>query len=118
MKWYIAKIVFQIICGSGTHTPQFDEQLRLVKAVSEDEAFQQATALGQNEQDTFYNDRQQLVHWKFIDISELYELSLIDGAELGSKISEVDNATDYIDYVHAKADQIKNKYTHPLLQLL
>jgi hypothetical protein len=27
MKWYLAKMVFRIICGEGEHTPQFDEQL-------------------------------------------------------------------------------------------
>ena len=31
MKWYLAKIVYRIICGEGNHTPQFDEQLRLIK---------------------------------------------------------------------------------------
>ena len=30
MKWYLAKMIFRIICGEGEHTPQFDEQLRLV----------------------------------------------------------------------------------------
>ena len=39
MKWYLAKIVFQIICGDGKHTAQFDEQLRLIAAADEDEAF-------------------------------------------------------------------------------
>ncbi|MEP7129294.1 MAG: DUF4288 domain-containing protein, partial [Chitinophagales bacterium] len=29
MNWYLAKIVFRIICGDGLHQPQFDEQLRL-----------------------------------------------------------------------------------------
>jgi len=27
MNWYLAKLVFRIICGDGDHTPQFDEQL-------------------------------------------------------------------------------------------
>jgi hypothetical protein len=28
MRWFVAKIVYQIICGNGNHMPQFDEQLR------------------------------------------------------------------------------------------
>ena len=32
MKWYLAKLIYRIICGDGTHTPQFDEQLRLIHA--------------------------------------------------------------------------------------
>lgn len=118
MKWYVAKLVFQIICGDGQHAAQFDEQLRLVKAANEDEAFELATELGANETDTFYNQRNQLVQWKFINISELYELSMIEGAELHSKISEADDALDYINLVNAKAEHIKEKYSHKLLHLL
>ena len=43
MKWFLAKIVYRIICGSGNHTPQFDEQLRLIEADSEEDAFKKAT---------------------------------------------------------------------------
>ena len=32
MKWYLAKVVFRIICGDGEHAAQFDEQLRLIAA--------------------------------------------------------------------------------------
>lgn len=118
MKWYVAKLVFQIICGEGLHTPQFDEQLRLVKAANEDEAFELATELGISETDRFYNQRNQLVQWKFINLCELYELSLIEGAELHSRISEVDDALDYINLVNAKAEHIKEKHSHKLLHLL
>ena len=118
MKWYVAKLVFQIICGDGKHTAQFDEQLRLVKAANEDEAFELATELGMNESDSFYNQQNQVVQWKFINISELYELSLIEGAELHSKISEADDAYDYISLINAKAQHIKQKHSHKLLHLL
>lgn len=118
MNWYLTRIVFQIICGDGLHKPQFDEQLRLIDAKDEDSAFVKATALGNAEEDTFYNQKQQLVQWKFINISELYKLSLIDGAELNSKINEVDDEENYIQLVHAKAEQIQRKYSHQLLQLL
>lgn len=118
MNWYIAKLVFQIICGEGNHIAQFDEQLRLLQAGDEDEAFIKAKELGISETDTFFNQREQMVQWKFISISELYQLSLIDGAELHSKISEVDDAVSYINLVDAKAEQIKQKQSHKLLHLL
>ena len=119
MNWYLAKIVFRIICGDGQHTPQFDEQLRLVAAVNEDEAFYKAQALGEQEEDTFLNIENKQVHWKFINVSELYRLSgLIDGAELYSRISETDEAEDYIRLIHRKAAFIQEKHTHKLLQLL
>ena len=53
MNWYLGKIIFRIICGEGTHTAQFDEQLRLIAATDEEEAFQKATTIGQREQDGF-----------------------------------------------------------------
>jgi hypothetical protein len=58
MNWYLSKIIFRIICGEGQHTPQFDEQLRLIAAANEEEAFDKAMAIGQREQDGFYNHEQ------------------------------------------------------------
>src|SRR5215813_1624517 len=105
MEWYLAKIVFRIVCGDGNHTPQFDEQLRLIGAMKKEE-------------DTFYNSRQQLVQWQFINVSELYRLSeLIDGAELYSRIEERDNAEQYIHVVNQKAENILFAQTHQLLEL-
>ena len=118
MKWYIVKLVFQIICGDGRHIAQFDEQLRLVQAENEDNAFEKAGLLGTAETENFYNQRNQLVQWKFINISELYQLSLIDGAELHSKISEVDDDFSYVNLINGKAEQIKQKQSHKLLHLL
>ena len=46
MNWYLSKIIFRIVCGEGQHTPQFDEQLRLIAASDEQEAFQKALAIG------------------------------------------------------------------------
>lgn len=119
MKWYLAKIVFQIICGDGEHMAQFDEQLRLIAASGEDEAFEKASTIGKNEEDTFYNLKQQLVRWQFINVSELYHLTeLIDGAEMYSRISEVDDAEAYITFVNRRAESIKKKHTHQLLNLI
>ena len=119
MKWYLSKIIFQIICGEGDHTPQFDEQLRLIAAHDEEEAFQKAQKMGENEEDHFYNQKQQLVHWKFINVSELYRLTeLIDGAELYSRINEVDDGDAYVNLVHQRAASIQQKQTHRLLNLI
>lgn len=110
MNWYLAKIVYQIICGDGAHRPQFDEQLRLIQAGNEFEAFQKAQRIGIIEQERFLNERQRLVEWKFIDVCELHLLSeLIDGAELYSRIQEPDDADSYIDIVHRKANYIEGE---------
>jgi len=107
MNWYLAKMVFRIICGNGEHTPQFDEQLRLVEAANKEEALSKAQQMGRREEDAFYNQRLQLVQWQFINISELYPLNnLGDGIELYSKIEERENADAYIMTVNRKAQNL------------
>lgn len=118
MKWYLAKMVFRIISGDGRHTPQFDEQLRLISAGSMEEAFHKAHVLGGKEEEMFFNNHQELVQWQFISVSELYLLdTLADGAELYSRIEERDNAEGYIHTVYKKAEQLRFGNTHELLNL-
>jgi hypothetical protein len=118
MNWYLAKIVFQIICGDGDHTAQFDEQLRLISGNSKEEAFRKAQAMGQSEQESFLNQKQQLVQWQFINVSELYKLNeQLEGAELFSRIEEREPASVYIETVHRKAENIFFTQTHQLLHL-
>lgn len=118
MNWYLVKIVFRIVCGDGEHVPQFDEQLRLIRANDKEDAFRKAQAVGKKEEETFLNRKEQLVQWQFINVSELYRLSeLIDGAELYSRIEEKENAEAYIYTVNQKADNIFFSQTHRLLQL-
>src|ERR1700759_3084247 len=119
MNWYLGKIIFRIICGEGQHTPQFDEQLRLIAANNETEAFQKALEIGEREQDGFYNHEQQLVQWKFINVAELYRLSgLLDGAEMYSRIQETDDPQGYIDLTNRRAEHIRSSSTYKLLNLL
>ncbi len=107
MKWYLAKLVFRIICGEGNHAPQFDEQLRLVFAENEMHAFQKARLLGDAEEDNFLNNDKKPVHWKFIDVSELHPLNeLIDGTEIYSCIKEEDNGDEYIKIINKRASYL------------
>lgn len=118
MRWYLAKIVYQIICGQGNHIAQFDEQLRLVTAPDEKKALEKATAIGADEQETFHNDKQQLVQWKFLNVTELYPLSaLVDGAELYSRITEVSDADEYICMTDQKSRSLKDQYLTSYLPL-
>jgi hypothetical protein len=118
MNWYLAKLVFRIICGEGNHKPQFDEQLRLIEAENEDQACAKATSIGFREEDEFYNQDRKLVQWKFINISELYKLSgLLDGAELYSTIQEMDNAESYTDLINRKAANIGSHQNSTFLEI-
>ncbi len=119
MNWYLAKIVYRITCGDGHHTGQFDEQLRLVAAGCKEEAFDKAQSIGKQEEEIFLNQKQQLVQWQFINVCELYKLSeLIDGAELYSRIEERDDAGNYIQLVHKKAEHIRFSNTLEILDLV
>ena len=107
MKWYLAKLVYRIICGDGRHTPQFDEQLRLVAADDDLHAFQKARTTGHMEEDNFLNISQKPVLWKFIDVAELVPVSeFIDGAEIYSRICEDDNPDRYIKATKQRASHL------------
>ena len=117
MNWYIAKIIFRIVSGEGNHTPQFDEQLRLISAGGEKEAFEKARNIGQQEEDSFVNQKNQLVHWQFINIPELHKLSsLADGDELYSRVHEYDNAKRFIDTINKKADHLRSAFSKTLTE--
>lgn len=108
----MAKNVFRIVCGEGNHTPQFDEQLRLISAESQEQAFEKAQAVGRTAQDSFFNDKQELVQWQFINTVELHKLSsLSDGAEVYSGVKETDHAGNFIETVHRKAELIQSAFS-------
>lgn len=116
MNWFLAKIVYRIVCGEGNHTPQFDEQLRLIAARDEEEALRKACNLGQQEEDCFYNTADKLVQWKFINVTELFSITeMTDGAEIYSRIEEKDNGEQYTELIHRRAAYLK---TNPSLRLL
>ena len=119
MNWYLTKVIFQIICGGGNHVAQFDEQLRLVAAHDKKDAFYKAQYLGKKEEETFVNIKQEPVHWKFINVSEVYKLGeLLDGAELYSRIDEKGDAGSYIAIINSRAAGIVHSDSHELLQLV
>lgn len=104
MNWYLSKIVFKISAENTEHKPQFDEQLRLIKADSEGEAFLKARSIGISEEDSFLNDRNNTVKWEFINVSEIVPLQRFeDGMEIYSQIHETDEAKSYIQCIHQKA---------------
>lgn len=104
MNWYLAKITYHIICGDGNHTPQFDEQLRLVEADNELNALKKAKQIGEKEQINFLNRKQKLVQWKFVGVSELNPLpEFMDGAEIYSRVQETGDADAYIRFTRGKS---------------
>jgi hypothetical protein len=118
MQWYLAKLIYRILCGDGQHVAQFDEQLRLIQAEDALHAFQKARKLGEQEEDNFLNASAKPVHWKFIDVAEMHQLDkLIDGAEMYSRICEEDDADSYIRVTHLKAAHLLENSTFETLHL-
>ncbi len=112
-------MVYQIICGDGRHAAQFDEQLRLIAANDADEAFAHACRMGYQEEESFLNQKNEWVRWQFVNVMELLRLhQVMDGAEIYSRINEVEDADAYIRLVHHKAESIRDKQSHQLLNLI
>jgi hypothetical protein len=111
MNLYIAKIVYRIVCGHGGHTAEFDVQLRLISGLSEEQAFYKARHYAKKEEDFFYNAKDEMVQWRFINVSELYKIEKIaDGVELYSRIEEHDDGNAYIDIVNKRAQSILDSW--------
>jgi hypothetical protein len=118
MNWYLAKIVYRIICGDGNHTAQFDEQLRLIYAADELHAFQKARLFGHREQDNFLNAADKPVHWKFVDVPEIQELNeLSDGVEIYSRISEEEDASLYMQLIKLRATHLHENSMYQSMHL-
>ena len=104
MKWYLARLVYQVISGEGKHVPQFDEQLRLIKADELNWAREKAMVLGQIGAFTFKNTSSENVVWKFINVTDVFEIGAIeDGAQLYSMTEEPTDVKAYMELVKARA---------------
>ena len=110
MKWYIAKLVFNIRAENQNHNPQFDEQLRLIAALSSEEAFMKARIIGLSEEEAFVNDKLNKVSWEFINVTDIIPVQKFeDGMEIYSSIHEPEEARAYINQVHQKAIFIRSE---------
>ncbi len=107
MKWYLAKFVYQVVSGNGSHVPQFDEQLRLIRADEFEWAREKANILGRLGECSFVNDKQESVRWKFVNVVDLCPItSMEDGAEIYSSTEEPKDVSDYLEMVQSKASRL------------
>jgi hypothetical protein len=106
MNWYLVKLVFQVLSGEGTHTPQFDEQVRLICADEVNWAYEKATVIGWLEQRSFLNSKEEKVEWKFIDVAEIHRIdNPEDGVLLCTMTEEPEDAQVYIQMIREKAQK-------------
>ncbi len=103
MNWFLVKLVYRFICGGGLHTPEFNEQLRLVAADDILHAFHKARLIGERETAGIISNGLQLT-WKFIDVSEILPIEkTTDGAEVWSGMNEEADADMYIRNTQQKS---------------
>ena len=106
MNWYLAKLIFQVRSDEGTHTPQFDEQWRLIRADEVAWAFEKASVLGRLDESSFLNERSEMVSCKFIEVVDIHLISTLeDGVQLFSSTEEPLDASAYIEEVKLKSQK-------------
>ncbi|MDO9375670.1 MAG: DUF4288 domain-containing protein [Ferruginibacter sp.] len=113
MNWFIAKLVYQVTCGAGDHTPQFDEQIRMIQADDHLHAFHKARLIGDAEGRHPASISKANVVWRFIDVIDLVPIILnMDGAEINSRVYEEEDAEMYIRTAQRKARQLLQTGLH------
>ncbi len=110
MNWYLTKLVFNIEIEKSKSSSQFDEQLRMISATSQEEAFFKARAVGKREEVEFLNTQQKKIAWRFIDVCEVQLIeALNDGVEIYSSTHETEEANNYIRFIKQKASLIQTQ---------
>lgn len=89
MKWFVAVLVME--CRVGRDRAElWDEQIRLIRAVNPEDAYQKALTLGKSDHTEWKNSSGQTVRWRFVGLGELQELldrHLRSGTEVFSTLS-------------------------------
>ncbi|MCZ4245737.1 DUF4288 domain-containing protein [Pedobacter punctiformis] len=100
MKWFAVNYVYQIICGEGKHTPQFNEQIRLIKEIDIKSAFKKAKMLATEYNSSFKNFLNENVIWEFVGVGGIAEIvEPGEGVEISSVILEPVSVKDYLEKI-------------------
>lgn len=85
--WYIATLIIRCrVDGETQDVWTCDEQVRLIKAFSHEEAYEKSIRLGTSEEHSYSNSAGQIVYWEFVGLVDIEVLELRDGQELTSHI--------------------------------
>ncbi|QLH34068.1 MAG: DUF4288 domain-containing protein [Cyclobacteriaceae bacterium] len=117
MNWYLVKLVFQII-GEHVTKPQFDEQLRLIRADEVEWALEKARVLGWLEQTAFENNNPKRITWQFIDVADVHKLdNLEDGVQVCGTTVQPDCPEEYLKLVDLNRAKALDMLLHESTQL-
>ena len=85
--WYSSRLILKRTVGNQISDFIFDEQVRLIEAGNDEEAYTKALKLGQGEECEYWTSEQEEVKWTFAGLSDLHciDKNLEDGVEIISK---------------------------------
>lgn len=106
MNWYLARMIFQIVCGDESRPARFNEQWRLIRADEICWAREKATILGHLDSQQEQN-RAEKIQWKFITVADIFEVPHeTDGAHVFSTTEESEDADHYLALITARSKQL------------
>ena len=122
-KWYVTTLILQCKVGNQDTGPwTCQEQIRILKAGSNSEAYQKASELGKEEEHSYTNIDGESVVWEFIGVEDLEELSenkISDGVEIRTRVWKEDNPLEFIrekkDLTVYRAERNKNRIALEIL---
>jgi len=110
MKWFAVNCIYQVICGEGKHTPQFNEQTRLIQAKGVRQALSKANLNAVYFNPSLNNCQGDKIVWKFLGVGGISEIvELIDGAEISSKIVEPKSVSLYLEKLAHRNKSLTNQ---------
>ncbi|MGM9479252.1 DUF4288 domain-containing protein [Pedobacter sp. GSP4] len=110
MKWFAVNCIYQVICGEGKHTPQFNEQTRLIQATGRAAALEKVRLNAANFNPPFNNCKGEKVVWKFIGVGGISEMEEpADGVEVSSKIIEPESVSQYLEKLEHRNKSLTNQ---------
>lgn len=93
--WYVATLIMRCIVGNNHQGPvTCDEQIRVIHATDDNEAYEKAVRLGAQQQDVYQNSYGEPVSWEFVGLANLEELladAILDGTEIRGRIFSADD---------------------------
>jgi hypothetical protein len=88
------------------HTPQFDEQWRLIRADEVAWAYEKASVIGRLDENCFTNADKESMVWKFMEVADIHRIGeWEDGAKLFSATEEPTDANAYIAQLKMKSQK-------------
>ncbi|MEH3114146.1 DUF4288 domain-containing protein [Pedobacter terrae] len=112
MKWFAVNCIYQVICGDGKHSPQFNEQIRLIQAECIGKVLSKANLNAVHFNPSLNDCRGDKIVWKFLGVGGIAEVAeLKDGVEVSSRIVEPRSVKLYLEKLAHRNKSLTNQ-TH------